>query len=149
MGRTSGCDTTAQKRSWQEAPSNCGGRLVRLTGLNAALVSDTTAGLDEEAHKLVLGTWQCKLPRDDDVIQIALIPDAGALQEIGRANLVRRTIGDLAYRIPEGSLPTAPEPMEFAETLQEFAGEDQSKALAEHREPMQERLEGPPRGGAA
>lgn len=68
-----GCGTTAQQPHWFDgATLSCDGHSVKITGINSALVSDSSDGKNEDVQKLVVGTWQCKLARQDGLIQLAI-----------------------------------------------------------------------------
>lgn len=66
------CAVTAEQPHWADRSLSCDGLPIRLTGLNSVLASDSSDSRDDEQHKLVLGTWQCKLPREGDPIHIVV-----------------------------------------------------------------------------
>lgn len=67
-----GCGTTARDPHWFDDSLSFDGVSVRLTGLNSALISDHSDTKDADSCKLVLGTWQCTLPRQDGLIHVAI-----------------------------------------------------------------------------
>jgi len=67
-----GCGTTALQPHWFDPTLTCDGQPVRLTGINSALVSDSGDSKTIAEHKLVAGSWQCKLPREPGLIHVAV-----------------------------------------------------------------------------
>ena len=67
-----GCGTTAREPHWFDGTLSCDGHRVRLTGINSALISDSTDDKRDEPTKLVAGCWQCTLPRTDGLIHIVV-----------------------------------------------------------------------------
>mgnify|MGYP001282617038 CR=1 FL=1 len=70
-GRWGPCSFSAAHPHWFDDTLSVGDADVRLTGLNSVLVSDTHDGFINDRPTLVLGTWQCSLPRGNRRIHIA------------------------------------------------------------------------------
>lgn len=66
------CSVTCKQPHWYDASLKFDGLTVGLLGLNSVLISDRNDSVDEDSGKLVLGTWQCIPPRDDDTVHIAI-----------------------------------------------------------------------------
>lgn len=72
-----GCGVSANEFHWRDDTLRIGDRVVVLWGMNSVLVSDaqdaaTDAKTDTKAN-LVLGTRQCRMPRVDGTITVALV----------------------------------------------------------------------------
>lgn len=67
-----GCAVTAEQPHWFDTTLVCASQPIRLTGLNSAIISDEDDDNETDERKLVLGTWQCTLPREDGVVHVAV-----------------------------------------------------------------------------
>lgn len=63
------CTTQPSSLAWQDNSLSVDGYTVRLTGINSVMNS----GPGDALHTLVVGTQQCRLPRSDDTVQIAML----------------------------------------------------------------------------
>lgn len=66
------CSVTCKQPHWYDATLDCDGLHVGVLGLNSVLISDQNDSDAHEIGKLVLGTWQCTVPRRDDTIHIVI-----------------------------------------------------------------------------
>jgi hypothetical protein len=66
------CSVTCKQPHWYDDTTlACDGLTVRLLGLNSVLISDQDDS-ESDRGRLVLGTWQCVPPREDNTIHIAI-----------------------------------------------------------------------------
>jgi predicted phosphodiesterase len=69
FARPFNCAVKLKQPHWLDRSLRAGGLEVQLTGLNSVL----TSGPGHDAEGLVLGTYQCQLPRDAGTIRIAMV----------------------------------------------------------------------------